>query len=271
MVGVNSQYERESAAVTAAVSAAARGLLGSLRPVPQVKETLRDLVTDIDVRLQQSLVSALQPLGHPIVAEEGFSGEELPRETPFWAVDPLDGTVNWLHQLPFHAVSAGLCSIHGSDKLAFLTGAVSAPAMREHFFCDRGTAFLNGRPLGGGDVALADALVAVSFPSRTRPPELAERLWLAAGRLASRCRGVLRTGSATIQVAYAAAGRYQVAYGLAIPLWDVAGALAIAEAAGRTTHCRLHPRSSLVDFVVGTPSASTEVLDRLIEEQLWTL
>jgi myo-inositol-1(or 4)-monophosphatase len=264
-------YQRESAAVTAAISAAARGLLSTLRPAPQLKETLRDVVTDIDVRLEQSIVAALQPLGHPVVAEERYSGESLPLGTPFWAVDPLDGTVNWMHHLPFHAVAAGLCCIHAPNKLDFLTGAVSAPAMREHFFCESGKAFLNGRPLGGGDAALAEALVAVSFPSRPRPPELAERLWLVAGRLGARCRGVLRTGSATIQVAYAAAGRYQVAYGLAIPLWDVAGALAVAQAAGRVIQCRWHPGTALVDFIVGTRTASAEVMERLVEEQLWTL
>lgn len=222
-----------------------------------VKESLRDVTTAIDVRVQAHIVSVLAPSGHAIVAEEGESDARLlDAPAPVWLVDPIDGTANYVAGMPFYAVSVGLQS--GGRPVV---GAVAVPPHRELYFThgDRG-AYLNGKALRVAEhCELRDALVVAGFSGKVLDADARAREYMLFGAVNDQSRGCLRLGSAAIAICYVAAGRLQAAYGFNVQAWDVAGALAIATRAGAKLLLRRTAQSTRLDFIVGVPG----VVDRI--------
>ena len=190
-----------------------------------------DLVTDADLAAQaavSTLVLSRFP-GHAFMGEESAGDEHRP--TGYcWVVDPLDGTTNYVHGLPHYATSVAL--VH--DGLP-LVGAVYDPCREECFVAIRGQgARLNGAPIRASDVdRLESALVSASFPARVDPdqPLIGEFI-----RVMTRCQSIQRSGSAALNLAYVAAGRYDGYWATDLKAWDAAaGALLIEEAGGRIT------------------------------------
>ncbi len=197
------------------------------------KSSARDLVTEADVAAERLLVAALRdacPSFH-IEAEEEVvdpDGEEL---VPRWFLDPLDGTVNFVHGLPCFAVSMGLL-VGSEPQLA----VVHLPRLGETFTAIRGGgAFLDGRRLHVSSAAtLGDCVLATGFPYRRG--ELEHSNLENFGRFFYDIRGVRRMGSAAIDLAYVAAGRLDGYWELHLSPHDVAaGALLVREAGGLVT------------------------------------
>ena len=193
----------------------------------------RDPVTAAD-RDSEALIVARIRAAYPRHAILGEEGGVLPAAPPpgwVWIVDPLDGTVNFLHGHPFWAVSIGIW--HDGVPLA---GVVHAPALGESFAAARGHgATRNGERLQVNAAAtLLDALLATGFPynrSRVRQNNLAP-----AAALTLAARGVRRNGAAAIDLAYVAAGVYGGFWEYWLAPWDVAaGGLLVLEAGGRVT------------------------------------
>ena len=190
-----------------------------------------DPVTDADFASQEAirrLVLGRFP-SHAFVGEEQPQGS-LPADEYCWVVDPLDGTMNYVHGLPHYAVSVAL--VKGDELLA---GAIYDPQADELFRAARGEgAYLNGRRLKtSGAEHLADALAVASFSTtigRTSP-EIAQ--FVAA---VLNCQGIRRTGSAALNLSYVAAGRFDAFWALSTQAWDVAaGVLLVWEAGGVVT------------------------------------
>ncbi len=197
----------------------------------QSKSAQRDLVTAADLASEAFLGKALEKHfpGQALLAEEGVvdGNLDLHAET-LWCVDPLDGTVNFVHQLPMFAVSIARLR-HGEPELA----VVHLPRLGETFSARRqGGAYLNGQALQvSAAKSTEDALLATGFPYR--------RHLLADNNLENFCRlflhqrGIRRMGSAAIDLAYVAAGRLDGFWELHLSPWDVAaGGLLVQEAGG---------------------------------------
>lgn len=216
------------------------------------KGNLRDVVTQTDLEISTLIEKRLAGTGLPVISEEQ---KQVQQTTPeqFWVVDPIDGSVNFAHGIPAFTISAGLV-----EAGQFALGVVCAPRLDELYFTlNSERALLNGRPFTHGHRALEDALVAASFSAR---PESAQ--FDLFGRINQSTRGCLRTGSASLNICWAATGKLQAAYGFRAKLWDVAGALAIARAAGCELALRYTPGALELDYCVG----SREVVAHLIQQ-----
>ena len=195
---------------------------------------LNSLVSYVDQEAERRLVAGLQQIlpGSAFLTEEETvatgSGEWR------WIIDPLDGTTNFLHQLPCYAVSVAL---QQGEELRW--GAVYEPNNDEYFHAlHHGGAYLNGRPLRLSDTtSLADGLLATGFPyydfSRM------EGYLHILRELMEQCRGIRRWGSAAVDLAYVAAGRFDGFFEYSLHPWDVAaGTLLVREAGGQVTNFR---------------------------------
>ena len=196
------------------------------------KSARRDLVTAVDVDCERLLVDRLRAAfpGHAIEAEEEVR-DEPDDDRPRWFVDPLDGTVNFIHELPAFAVSMGL--FIGRRPLA---AVVLAPRLGETFIAAEGAgATLDDRPIHVSRTEdLADAIVATGFPYRRN--ELPNNNLANFDRLFLQVRGLRRMGSAAIDLAYTAAGRIDAYWELHLGPHDLAaGALLVREAGGVVT------------------------------------
>jgi myo-inositol-1(or 4)-monophosphatase len=190
-----------------------------------------DLVTDADKASEALILERLARAfpGAPVLAEEG-GAVAGPGRLRF-VVDPLDGTVNYAHGVPLFSVT-----LAALDEGALAAGVVFDPLRNELFSAIRGQgAFLDGRRLSVSRAAtLNEALVATGFPYDLRARS--ERVLGLFGDVAKRARGVRRFGSAAIDLAWVAAGRFDGYYEAGLKPWDcAAGLLLVEEAGGRTS------------------------------------
>lgn len=188
----------------------------------------RDLVSRADVEAEEIIISGL-PIEDSVLAEE--SGRRETDSSRLWVVDPLDGTVNYLHQIPFWAVSIALVE---DGKLAI--GVIHAPALGMTFSASRGGgAHLLTEPIAVSDTALlGDAILASGFSYHRH--ELADHNLDNWRNLAFAAAGLRRFGSAALDLAFVAAGRFDGFWELHLNPWDVAaGALIVREAGGEVS------------------------------------
>ncbi len=188
-----------------------------------------ELVTDADTaseELLETMLAGLSP-GVPFVGEEGYGGA-LP-QPPYWIADPLDGTNNFAFDFPFYSVSVAF--VDGSGP-AF--GCTFDPVRNEAFTAERGGgARLNGVPLRcSSSRKLSDVLVATGFPYHRTPDGIDRDLKVLAHFL-GRVRGIRRSGSAALDLAYTACGRLGAFWERSLRPWDMAaGVLLVNEAGG---------------------------------------
>jgi myo-inositol-1(or 4)-monophosphatase len=186
-----------------------------------------EFVSEVDHAAEAAIVETL--LGaypeHAILAEErGAQGHS----DFVWIVDPLDGTTNFLHGFPQYSVSIAL-AIRGVLSVA----VVFDPTRNELFTANRGRgAFLNERRIRvSRRTRLADSLIGTGFPFRDF--SFTEQYLKIFGDLLPKTAGLRRPGSAALDLAYVAAGRYDGFFEAGLKPWDMAaGALLIQEAGG---------------------------------------
>jgi myo-inositol-1(or 4)-monophosphatase len=223
-----------------------------------------DLVTATDLAVEEFLkprLAAILP-GAAIVAEETAAGERL-GDLAF-VLDPVDGTTNFAHGLPFVGISIGLW-VEGAVKL----GVLNAPLLGECFWALRGAgAYLNGRPMhvSAADT-LADSLVATGFPYAIR-----ERIDTVLGnmrRVLLAAQGLRRAGAAALDLAYVACGRLDGFYETDLKPWDTAaGLLLVEEAGGRVSRFDAAKEYRLGDFsILATNGRVHRELSALLAEE----
>jgi myo-inositol-1(or 4)-monophosphatase len=193
-----------------------------------------DLVTEIDLQIEREFreLMAERFPDHVVLGEEFEAGGDRSAAPPYcWVFDPIDGTTNYAHGLPIFCSSLAL-EIEGT----IVAGAVYDPTRRELFTAERGHgAWLNGRPLRVSPAeTLLDSLLVTGFHyGIQRDPEELVTLFR---EFITKARAVRRLGSAALDLCYVAAGRFDGYWESKIQPWDVAaGALIVAEAAGRVT------------------------------------
>jgi myo-inositol-1(or 4)-monophosphatase len=189
-----------------------------------------DLVTQADRRSEEAIVGRLRNYfpAHTIVAEEGGGQEADARYR--WIVDPLDGTTNFAHGYPCFAVSIGF-----EKDGELLAGVIYQPVSKELFTTARGEgAYLNEKRIEVSKIDhLSTSLLATGFPSvkRSRNPNIH---YYRDFTLSS--HGVRRDGSAALDLAAVACGRFDGFWEFGLHSWDTAaGALLVREAGGVVT------------------------------------
>lgn len=193
---------------------------------------VNDLVTDVDERAQDAILSviAAECPGHSVLAEESTEvAQRLATENPYrWIVDPLDGTTNFTHGVPPFAVSIGLEHL-GEPVL----GVVVNIPLDEWFVASKGAgAYLNGETIRTSATdTLAASLVTTGFPYREFDNVDAYLSVLRA--LMQQSQGIRRPGSASVDLAYVACGRFDGFFETGLAPWDVAaGTVLVREAGG---------------------------------------
>ena len=222
----------------AAALEAGAGLVRARGEVERVaassKSSARDLVTAADLASEKAIVARLRAAypDHAIEAEE--ETRDAHDERPRWFVDPLDGTVNYVHGLPLYCVSIALW--HGG---APLVGVVHAPSLGETWEAARGLGTRrDGLPVRCSSTAtLGESVVATGFPYRRQ--ELPNPNVGNFNRFVLDVRGIRRCGSAALDLAWTAGGRFDAYWELHLSPHDVAaGGLLVLEAGGVVTDAR---------------------------------
>src|SRR5216683_1557302 len=187
-----------------------------------------DLVTQADKRSEAAIVKRLTQYfpEHAIAAEEGTGHESASASEFRWHVDPLDGTTNFAHGYPCFSVSIAL-----AQRDTVIVGVVFNPFYKELFAAARGRgATLNGKPIHVSKVAtLSTGLLCTGFPvhKRLANPNI-QYYW----DFTLRSHGVRRDGSAALDLAFVAAGRFDGFWEFGLQKWDTAAGVVIVEEAG---------------------------------------
>ncbi|QIP14808.1 inositol monophosphatase [Spirosoma aureum] len=194
---------------------------------------LNNLVSYVDKETEKQLVVRLSQLlpQAGFITEEGTTGQEADPTALNWIIDPLDGTANFIHDLPVFSVSIGLAQ--GSTPLA---GVVYDPNRDECFSAWKGGgAYCNGTKISVSPATqLGESLIATGFPYYTfdKMPKYLQIL----ESLMKQTHGLRRLGSAAIDLAYVACGRFEAFYEYNLHSWDMAaGVLLVHEAGGIVT------------------------------------
>ncbi len=245
----------------AAAERAASYLAAVERPADPSRWTLkgsRDFVTEVDRTAERMVADVL------LAAEPGsrIVGEELSPEVVtgglVWVVDPLDGTTNFLHDFPAYAVSIA-AAVDGELKAAVVAdvprGEVFAAALG-------GGAWRGERRLAVSTISDPEfALIGTGFPFKdtTRLAEYQTQF----GRVAARTSGIRRPGSAALDLAGVAAGRFEAFWEQRLSAWDLAaGVLLIREAGGVVTDFTgRHVGVEHSGIVAGNPAMHSWLLD----------
>lgn len=197
-----------------------------------ISKSLNALVSDVDRTAEKLLVTRLSAL----LPEAGFLTEEKTIEQDLdseytWVIDPLDGTTNFIHGLPIYSVSIALLK----NKWP-IVGVVYEVGMDECFSAfENGGAFLNGRPIAATQTeTLEDTLLATGFPYYNFSKLDGFQNTLA--HFYQHTRGVRRIGTAAVDLAYTACGRFDGYFEYGLSPWDVAaGVVLVREAGGYVT------------------------------------
>lgn len=220
-----------------------------------------DLVTETDLAVEEMLKESLATL----LPEAGFLAEETAKNTELgeltWIIDPLDGTTNFAHGLPFVANSVGLWH---QDRI--VAGVVNLPLMGELFSASRGGgARLNGDPISVSSAsAMEDCLLATGFPYAIE--EHIDTILKHFSTLLPLAQGIRRPGAAALDLAYVACGRYDGFFESALNPWDTAaGILLVHEAGGRISEFdATNPYGLYSKTILATNGAIHDELSRLI-------
>ncbi|HAG17282.1 MAG TPA: inositol monophosphatase [Bacteroidales bacterium] len=190
---------------------------------------LHNLVTYVDKAAEKQIVEALSLLlpESGFIAEEGTSNK-IGKDYN-WIVDPLDGTTNYIHGVPLYSVSIAL-----KFRNELVVGVIYEPNLDECFYTWKNApSYLNGKEIKTSSVPNVDhALFATGFPYHDYD-KLTEFMQFFS-YLMQHSRGVRRLGSAAVDLAYVACGRYDGFYEYGLSPWDVAaGILLVQNASGK--------------------------------------
>lgn len=243
------------------------------------KSTPTDLVSEADVSSQRAIRALLRERR----PDDGFLGEEEGGSEQGtsglqWIVDPLDGTVNFLFGIPQWSVSVAV-----ADEAGTLAGAVFDPNRGELFSATRGGAAVldgphgvselsqgasddasyerrTGEDAGPGGKDLASAMVATGFSYDAGVRDAQAKVL---ERLLPRVRDIRRLGSAALDLAWTAAGRYDAYYERTVKQWDIAAGALVCERAGLQVR-ELPAREGLPWGILVAPASLAEPLFKLV-------
>ena len=192
-----------------------------------------NLVTEVDIASEKLIIERIKSYypKHSILAEESGNAVVLGESTWKWIIDPLDGTTNFAHGYPCFCVTLAL-----EHEGRIVIGVTFDPTRNELFAAERGQgATLNNKPVRVSETEkLSEALLVTGFPYNFKQKEdFARHLT----NFLLYARGVRRDGSAAIDLAYVACGRFDGFWEEGLNPWDIAaGVLLIEEAGGQISY-----------------------------------
>jgi myo-inositol-1(or 4)-monophosphatase len=221
------------AAVSEAAARAAGGVLLDWQGRAKVTaKAPADLVTEADFAAQEcirSIILAEFP-AHDFLGEESETALEQrgrnSRSDFRWIVDPLDGTTNYVHQLPYYCVSV---AVEHDGRI--VAGTIYDPVHKDCFRATKGQgAYCNDQPISVSHVGkLADALTITGFPPRPDRDSIEVRRFV---QTLGACQAVRRMGAAALNMCHLAAGHFDAYWANSVKIWDVAAGLLIIQEAG---------------------------------------
>lgn len=226
------------------------------------KEFRGDLVTEVDKESERRIVNLLKQKlpSHGLLAEE--SGSQITKSPFLWIIDPLDGTTNYTHQYPMVAVSIALL-FNGNP----IIGVVFNPILNELFQAGEGQgAFLNGKKISVSKIdQLEQSLLATGFAyDRRQNPD---NNYAEFSQLTDLSQGVRRGGSAALDLAYVAAGRFDGYWERGIKSWDIAaGVVLVNEAGGKVTAYDESPFDLYAEQILATNGFIHTVLSQELKK-----
>ncbi len=245
---------------------AGRGLTRDFGEVEQLQVSVKgpgNFVTAADHRSEETLyreLSRVRP-GYGFLMEERGSVEG-PDKSHRWIVDPLDGTTNFLHGIPLFSVAIGL-----EREGEIVAALVYNPVLDELHTAEKGQgAFVNNRRLRvAARKTLADSVIAIGVPHHGRQGH--ERFLSECKALMRRVGGLRRTGSAAIDLAWVAAGRFDGYLEHNLGAWDMAaGLLLVREAGGAVTDAEGGQRMFETGSIVAGNPTVQKALVAMLEE-----
>ncbi len=205
------------------------------------KQGSQNLVTEFDTKSEEMIIRSIKEHfpNHHFLAEEG--GGDFKKGEVLWVIDPLDGTVNFAHKIPFFSVS--IAAYLNEEPLV---GVVYGPMQKELFVAQKGKgAYLNGKKIAvSRHDKLENAILATGFPYNVteNPLHCIDHF----AHLASLGVPIRRLGSAALDLSYLACGRFDAYWEVSLQPWDVAaGKLIVEEAGGMVTDYEGNFRSIL--------------------------
>ncbi len=215
-----------------AARAASKVMLHNVERLDQLqieKKGRADFVSEVDRQAEEIIIETIKGAypDHAILAEESGTQGDRTQSDHEWIIDPLDGTTNYLHGLPVYGVSIAL-----RVKGVLHAAVVYDPSRDELFTAARGKgAHLNNRRIRVSETArLSDALLATGFPYNDLKYLDA---WIGCFRtLVPHVAGIRRAGSAALDLAQVACGRYDGFWEFGLNAWDIAAGLLLIQEAG---------------------------------------
>ena len=249
---------RQSCEIIEEVAGFIRDEVGKVSTDQIETKSLNSLVSYVDKTAEERLVSKLRTLlpgSTFLTEEETVAAQEGEWQ---WIIDPLDGTTNFLHQLPCFAVSVAL-----RHREEIVLGVVYEVNRRECFYAWRGGgAFLNGKPIRVSTTkTLADSLIATGFPYRDY--ERMRPYFVVFEQFMKKTRGLRRYGAAAVDLAYVACGRFDVFFEYGLSSWDIAAGILLVEEAGGRVSDFTGGRNFLFggEMVAASPAVFREALE----------
>ncbi|MBI4432393.1 MAG: inositol monophosphatase [Candidatus Omnitrophica bacterium] len=193
-------------------------------------KTKNDFVTELDKASEELIIRTIRK-SFPSSAFQAEESGNTAGGDLLWIIDPLDGTANYIHQFPLFAVSIAVM-----EKGVLNAGVIYDPLRKELFTAEKGKgARLNRKTIRVSPVArMADAMMATGIPFRAR--NRFKEYFASLETIAMNTAGMRRGGSAALDLAYLASGRFDGFWEINLSIWDIAaGDLLVREAGGEVT------------------------------------
>ena len=219
------------------------------------KESYRDIVTEADKYTEKKIVEIIRkfdPAANILSEESGMISDfNVKSKNQYWIIDSLDGTVNYFKHIPFYGVSIAFM-----DKKKLAVGVIYNPFLNELFYGALGLGvYKNHKKISLQDGKPDNLLFAASFSGKKFGKNRKDE-FEAFRKVNDSSMGCLRTGSAAINLAYAADGRLGGCWGRRNKLWDVAAGLLLARLAGARVEYEIVDKTkNLVNFIASAPSS----------------
>ena len=209
------------------------------------KESHRDVVTEIDKASENIVIETIKrndDISSILAEETGVINSESKNK---WIIDALDGTVNYIHSIPFFSISIS----YWKDQEPKI-GVIYNPYSKELFYSEsKKGSYCNQKKIFVSKSNLNNALTAMAFSGKAYNPSQRSKEFEIFSKLNDSSQGCLRTGSAAMNLANLACGKFSFVLGKANKIWDVAAGLIIAKEAGAEVKFKISDDTISVDYI----------------------
>ena len=203
-----------------------------------------DFVTNADLKAEKIIIEELKKAkpNYSILSEE--KGFEKNKEDKTWIIDPIDGTINFLHGVPHFAISIAL-----KDNNEIIAGIIYDPIKDEMFYAEKNNgAFFNNQRI-----------------RVSKKNNISDCLFVTGGKIESNYNFSFRkSGSAALDLAYVAAGRYDGYFQKKLNVWDVAAGLLILKEAGGLINEIDASKINDINIIASNPDINAELRENLL-------